>query len=69
MGALGVGVEQVRDRLGIGDDEGRPRGQQADLENVAEALLPRAQELERVAMEGDGLGEDVRHDRTSTPFR
>ncbi|MGN6254806.1 MAG: hypothetical protein ACTHO8_07475 [Solirubrobacterales bacterium] len=29
---------------------------------------PSPPETERVAVEGDGLGEDARHDRTSTPF-
>jgi hypothetical protein len=60
MGALGVGAEQRFHSLGLGDEKGRPRGQQADLEDLAELLPLAAQELERVAVEGDGLREDVR---------
>jgi hypothetical protein len=69
VGAFGVGPEEVADRRRIGDDEGRPRRQQPDLEDVPEPPLLPAQEPERVAVEGDRLGDDTRHDRTSTPSR
>jgi hypothetical protein len=59
VGRLRVGLEQRFDRVRLGDDEGRPRRQQPQLEDVAEGPLLAPQVGERVAVERDRLGEDA----------
>jgi hypothetical protein len=56
-GGAGVGVQQRANVVARGDDDDRARGRETQGEEVAVARMRRAQDAERVAVEGDGLRE------------